>query len=130
MHTFADPLQRAVQVAPNKTAVISGTSSFTYAELHDRCMRLAGALHALGLQRGERVAVLAANGHAYLETYVGVPAAGMVIVPLNTRHAEPELEYALKDSGARVLITDRDPGKLGAVVEHVISIPDLSLIHI
>ena len=124
MHTFADPLRRAVQVAPNKTAVISGNSSFTYAEFHERCMRLAGAVHALGVQRGERVAILAANGHAYLETYVGIPAAGMIIVPLNTRHAEPELEYALKDSGARVLITDRDPGRLGAVVDHVISIPD------
>ena len=124
MHTFADPLRRAVQVAPNRTAVISGNSSFTYAEFHERCMRLAGAMHALGVQRGERVAILAANGHAYLETYVGIAAAGMVIVPLNTRHAEPELEYALRDSGARVLITDRDPGKLGAVVDHVISIPD------
>jgi len=124
MHTFVDPLLRAVQIAPEKTAVISGTASFTYSQFQERCMRLVGALHTLGLQRGDRVAILAANGHAYLETYVGVPAAGMVVVPLNTRHAEPELAYALEDSGARVLITDRDPGALGAVVEHVISIPD------
>ena len=41
-----------------------------------------------------------------------VPAAGFVIVPLNTRHAEPELRYALEDSGTRVLITDRDPDGL------------------
>jgi long-chain acyl-CoA synthetase len=124
MHTFVDPLRRALQIAPEKTAVISGSSSFTYQQFHERCMRLAGALHTLGVQRGERVAILAANGHAYLETYVGVPAAGMVVVPLNTRHAEPELAYALKDSGARVLITDRDPGALGGVVDHVISVPD------
>ncbi|MBK81966.1 MAG: AMP-dependent synthetase [Gammaproteobacteria bacterium] len=124
MHTFADPLKRALQIAPDRTAVISGDAAYTYRELHERCQRLAGALTTLGVARGERVAILAGNGNAYIETYVGVPASGRVVVPLNPRHAEPELEYALTDSGARVLITDRDPGRLGAVVEHVISIPD------
>jgi long-chain acyl-CoA synthetase len=70
------------------------------------------------------VAILAGNSHRYIETYVGVPAAGFVIVPLNTRHAEPELLYALEDSGARALIADRDPGALADVVEHVIMIDD------
>ncbi|MEQ8861007.1 MAG: AMP-binding protein [Pseudomonadales bacterium] len=124
MHTFADPLQRALQIAADRTAVISGAKSFSYREFHERCCRLAGALSTLGVARGERVAILAANGHEYLETYVGVPASGRVVVPLNTRHAEPELHYALEDSGARVLITDRDPGRLGAVVDHVISLGD------
>jgi long-chain acyl-CoA synthetase len=123
MHTFADPLRRALLVAPDRTAVISGDARFTYRSFHERCCRLAGALDALGVAAGERVAILAANGHAYLETYVAVPASGRVVVPLNTRHAEPELRYALEDSGAKVLITDRDPGLLGAVVDHVISIP-------
>jgi long-chain acyl-CoA synthetase len=123
MHTFADPLRRALQVAAGKTAVIAGDAHFTYRAFHERCQRLAGALDSLGVGRGERVAILAANGHQYLETYVGVPASGRVVVPLNTRHAEPELLYALEDSGARVLITDRDPGRLGGVVDHVISIP-------
>lgn len=49
----------------------------------------------------------------------------MIVVPLNTRHAMPELVYALKDSGANILITDRDElGELADVVEHVISLPD------
>ncbi|MFU8817394.1 MAG: class I adenylate-forming enzyme family protein [Pseudomonadales bacterium] len=124
MHTFADPLRRALQLAPDKTAVIAAEARFSYRQFHERCQRLAGVLDALGVEQGERVAILAANGHPYLETYVAVPASGRVVVPLNTRHAEPELEYALQDSGARVLITDRDPGRLGAVVEHVISIPE------
>jgi long-chain acyl-CoA synthetase len=47
-----------------------------------------------------------------------------VVVPLNTRHAEPELRYALEDAGARVLITDRDPGALAKTVERVISLPE------
>ncbi|MEM8767979.1 MAG: AMP-binding protein [Pseudomonadota bacterium] len=124
MHTFADPIKAAVRLAPEKTGVIDGGSSFTFTELHDRCARLAGALGALGLERGDRVAILAGNSHRYIETYVGVPAAGYVVVPLNTRHALPELEYALADSGARVLITDRDPGSLGEIVERVVMIPD------
>ena len=124
MHTFADPLLTAISNAPEKTAVIDQGQSFSYQQLHDRCCRLAGALTGLGLKKGDRVAILAANGHRYIETYVGVPAAGFVVVPLNTRHAIPELEYALKDSGARVLICDRNPGSLADIVEQVVMIPD------
>ncbi len=124
MHTFADPLTRAIQVAPNKTAVIDEGRSITFAELYGRCGRLIGALQALGMNRGDRIAILSGNSHHYLETYLGVPAGGFVVVPLNTRHAQPELKYALEDSGTRVLITDREPGALGDVVERVISLPD------
>ncbi|MEZ5561249.1 MAG: AMP-binding protein [Pseudomonadales bacterium] len=127
MHTFADPLRRALQLAPDKLAVVSGDDRYTFRQLADRCARLVGAMHSLGLQRGDRVAILAANCSQYIETYVGIPAGGLVVVPLNTRHAQPELEYALQDSGARVLITDRSAdalGTLAGVVEHVISIPD------
>ncbi len=124
MHTFADPLRRAVQIAPNKIAVIDEGHSFSFAELYARCCALVGALRVIGINRGDRVAILAGNSHRYLETYLGVPAGGFVVVPLNTRHAQPELKYALEDSGARVLITDRDPGALADVVEHIISIPE------
>jgi long-chain acyl-CoA synthetase len=64
------------------------------------------------------------NSHRYLEIYLTVPASGRVVVPLNTRHAEPELRYTLEDAGARLLITDRDPGALAKSVERVISLPD------
>ncbi len=53
-----------------------------------------------------------------------MPSAGYAVVPLNTRHAEAELAYALKDSGAKLLLTDRAPGALEALVERVIQIPD------
>jgi long-chain acyl-CoA synthetase len=124
MHTFADPLATAIRNGADKTAIIDQGQSFTYRQLQDRCCRLAGALVGLGLKKGDRVAILAANGHRYIETYVGVPAAGFVVVPLNTRHAMPELEYALRDSGSRVLICDRDPGPLADIVEQVVMIPD------
>jgi long-chain acyl-CoA synthetase len=124
MTTFAEPLRHACRVAPDKVAVVDGEWRCTYAQFAERCARLAAGLRNLGLRKGDRLAILAANCHQYLEAYVGVPAAGMVIVPLNTRHAGTELEYALRDSGASVLITDRPPGPLAAVVEHVVSIGD------
>ncbi len=124
MHTFADPLTRAVQVAGDRTAVISEGRRLTHRELQSRCRRLATVLKDLGAKPGDRIAVLAANTHHYLEAYVAIPAAGFVIVPLNTRHAEPELRYAIEDAGATVLIADRDPGGLRETVDTVISIPD------
>jgi len=122
VHTFVSPLEAALQQAPEKTAVIDGADRFTFRQLHERCSRLAGLLHDLGIRKGDRVAILAANGHAYVEVLVGAPAAGFVVVPLNTRHAEPELHYALEDSGTKVLITDRDPGALAEVVPVVITL--------
>ncbi|MEM9621664.1 MAG: AMP-binding protein [Pseudomonadota bacterium] len=124
MHTFADPIKRAIQVAGEKTAVIDGAQQFTYAELYERCQRLVAGLRGLGLSKGDRVAIWSDNNHQYIETYVGVPAGGLVVVPLNTRHAEPELRYALEDSGTRVLLTDRDASGLADIVEHIIPLDD------
>ena len=121
MQTIADTLRRITAAAPGRTAVIAGDQRMSFAEFGERCGRLAGALHGLGLSRGDRVAILASNGHEYLECYVGAPAAGFVIVPLNTRHASPELEYAVRDSGARLLLTDRPAGTLAGCVERVVT---------
>ncbi len=124
MHTFADPLARAQRVAAERLAVVCGDRRLTYSDLWRRCRMLAGALDAAGIGRGDRVAIWAGNCHAYIETYTTVPACGRVAVPLNTRHAEPELRYALGDSGARLLLTDRDASGLADIVERVIRIPD------
>ena len=78
----------------------------TYGELEERCHRLANALRARGLERGERVAVLAPNAPAILETHYAVPLAGGVLVTINTRLATPEVELILRHSGARFLLVD------------------------
>src|SRR5262245_19066822 len=123
MYTFADPLERARKLFPNDVATVCEDVRLTYAETWSRCRRLAGALGKLGVEAGDRVAILGLNSHQYVEVYLAVPACGRVVVPLNTRHAEPELRYALEDAGARVLITDREPGGLALCVEHVITLP-------
>ncbi len=124
MLTLADPLEHARRLHAGRTAVLDGDERFDYATFADRCARLATGLQALGVERGDRVAILASNGHRYLEAFFGVPAWGLVVVPLNTRLAEPELEAILRDSAARVLLTDRDPGKLARCVKRVVRMPD------
>jgi acyl-CoA synthetase (AMP-forming)/AMP-acid ligase II len=124
MQTFADPLRRAFLTAGDRPAVVCGRDRLTFAETWSRCRRLAGGIRGLGLSAGDRVALLGANCHRYLEAYQAVPACGLVVVPLNTRHAEPELRYALEDSGARILLTDREPGALASVVERVVRLPE------
>src|SRR4029450_2610294 len=114
----------AKKLFANHVSMVNGDVRLTYAETWSRCCRLAGALSQLGCQPGDRVAILALNSHQYLEVYMAVPASGRVVVPLNTRHAESELRYALEDSGTRVLIPDRDPGALAKAGERVIMLPD------
>jgi long-chain acyl-CoA synthetase len=135
MLTVADPLRHARRTSPGRTAVVCGGETFDYRTLHDRAARLVGGLRSLGVGPGDRVAVLALNCHRYLEAYLGIPAGGMVVVPLNIRLAEPELREILRDADARVLITDRTPGAAGGPggtgdlgsladeVEHVVELP-------
>jgi long-chain acyl-CoA synthetase len=119
MAIVISPLRRAERIAADDEAITCGETRLTYAQTAERCRRLGGALTALGLGRGDRVAVIGPNCHRYLELYQGVPGAGMVIVPLNARHAPGELRYALEDAGARALFSAVDLPDLPACVEHV-----------
>ena len=122
MTTMIGPLRRAVQVAGDRPAVTCGDTTLTHAETWERCGRLAGALRGLGLGEGDRVAIVGANCHRYLEVYQAVPGAGMVVVPLNQRHSAAELRYALEDSGARVLFAGRPIDAVPACVERVVDL--------
>src|SRR3954471_18335536 len=118
MATMISPLRRAVQVAAERPAVVCGSTELTYAQMWHRCRRLAGALRALGLQEGDRVGVVSPNCHRYLEIYQAVPGAGMVLVPLNQRHTDAELHFALEDSGTKVLFAGRPVADLPPCVEN------------
>jgi fatty-acyl-CoA synthase len=101
-------LRRSEHVYGDRLAVVDGERRFTYAELADRCWRLAGALDGLGVHPGDRVAVLAPNVGVMLEAHYGVPAARAVLVAMNTRLAVRELAYVLEHADARVLIVDEE----------------------
>ncbi len=122
MTTMLGPLRRARRIAAGVTAASCADVELTYEQTWDRCRRLIGGLRGLGLAAGDRVAVVGPNCHRYLELYQAVPGAGMVLVPLNQRHTEAELQYALEDAGAAVLFAGRDVGAAADSVKHVIDL--------
>ncbi|MFE9066524.1 acyl--CoA ligase family protein [Streptomyces violaceusniger] len=97
-------LDRAAAAHGDRVAVVDGRSRWTYAELRDRCQRLAGGLASLA--GGRPVAVLAPNTHVPLEAHYGVPWAGVPLVAVNTRLSVGEVAYILEHSKASVLIHD------------------------
>jgi fatty-acyl-CoA synthase len=99
-------LRRSALVYADKTAMIDGDQRWSYAQLHERCTRLAGALRGAGVAPGERVAVLAPNTHVLLEAHYGVPFAGAVLVALNMRLTAADLAYIIDHSDAQILIYD------------------------
>ncbi len=105
-------LDRAAAVHADRTAVIDGPLRLTYRELHDRCLRQAGALAGLGVAQGDRVAVLAANSPLLLESHFGVLYAGAVLVTLNIRLSAEELRHIVEHSGARLLLFDPEFAEL------------------
>ena len=99
-------LRRARQLHPEAIAVYDGERSITFAQFADRVARVAGALRDLGVQPGDRVAVLMLNSLRYFELYHAVPLAGAMIVPINIRWNPAEIGFGLSDSGARLLVVD------------------------
>ncbi|ONF74389.1 class I adenylate-forming enzyme family protein [Amycolatopsis keratiniphila] len=90
----------------HQVAFLDERTALEYGELADRTARLAGHLAALGVDRGDRVAVLMGNRVETAETYLAVPRSGGIAVCLNPAATATEVEYAIRDSGARVLVTD------------------------
>ena len=101
-------LDRSARAFGPRTAVVDGERRFTYAEFADRSRRLAGALQAAGVAPGDRVAALATNSHVMLEAHHGVPYAGGVLVPLNTRLSRDEIVHIVAHAGATVLLVTRE----------------------
>ena len=97
-------LDRAAAAHGGRVAVVDGAQRWTYAEMHERCRRLAGGLAPLA--GGRPVAVLAPNTHVLLEANFGVPWAGVPLVAINTRLSAGEVSYILEHCEAGVLIHD------------------------
>ena len=106
--TPLDFLRRAAAVYPDKIAVIHGSQRMTYRELYARSRRLASALGARGIGRGDTVAIVAPNTPAMLEAHYGVPMAGAVLNPLNIRLDPATIAFVLEHGGAKVLLADRE----------------------
>ena len=99
-------LARAAQTRSRHVATVYNDRQRTWGEVGKRVPRLAAGLRRLGLQPGDRLAVLALNSDNYLELFFAAAWAGLVIVPLNTRWAVPENLYSLHDAGCAALVVD------------------------
>lgn len=106
MINVGDFLTRRARLNPAREAYVDGKSGLrlTFSELNNRCNQAANALLASGVQKGERVALLLMNSAEFVELYFALAKIGAVAVPLNWRLAPDELEFILRDSGARTLI--------------------------
>jgi len=89
-------------------AVICGDQKLTWQMFHRQACQVANGLRAMGLEHGDRVAVLMSNSAEMVVAMFGVIIAGGVTVPLNTMVAEPGLEAMIEDAGARCVFASAD----------------------
>jgi fatty-acyl-CoA synthase len=111
METALTPLEfarRARKLYAGLEAVIDEDSTSTYAEFFERCDRWSAALQHFGVGPGDRVAYIAPNTRAQLESFYAVPQIGAVLVPINYRLTADDFAYLIIHSGARVVCVDCD----------------------
>jgi len=95
--------RRARKLYPEREALVDGDLRLTYSEFFERCDRWSSALQKLGIRQGDRVAYIAPNTHAQLESFYAVPQIGAVLVPLNYRLTANDFAYLINHSGARIV---------------------------
>jgi len=111
METPLTPLdfaRRARKLYPTREAVVDGDLRLTYEEFFQRCDRWSRALQNLGVKQGDRVACIAPNTHAQLESFYAVPQLGAVLVPINYRLTADDFVYLINHSGAKVVCAHSD----------------------
>ena len=101
-------LDWAARTYPQRTAVIHGRKSFTWLETEARCLRLASALSARGVGRGDTVAAMLTNTPEMYECHFGVPMTGAILNAINVRLDAATVAFILDHGEAKVLITDRE----------------------
>jgi fatty-acyl-CoA synthase len=111
METALSPLEfarRTRHLHGHRLAVVDGDLRLTYEQFFDRCDRWSAALQDLGVAQGDRVATIAPNTHAQLESFYAVPAIGAVLVPLNYRLTPDDFAYMINHSGTTVVCAHSD----------------------
>src|SRR3954451_14822589 len=101
-------LERSARVWKERPGVVAGGHTWSYGEHYERVRRAAGGLREeLGIEPGDRLAVLLTHVAPMLDLNSAAPGVGVVLVPLNTRLASAEYAYILEHCGARVLVAYR-----------------------
>src|SRR5580692_2653996 len=106
--TPLDFMRRARRLYAGREAVVDGDVRLTYEQFGQRADKWAAALQGLGVGKGDRVAYIAPNTHALLESFYAVPQLGAVLVPINYRLIADDFAYIINHSGARVVCAHPD----------------------
>src|SRR6185436_3475821 len=106
--TPLDFLRRARKLYGAREAVVDGNERWSYEEFGHRCDRWSSALQRLGVKQGDRVAYIAPNTHAQLESFYAIPQIGAVLVPLNFLLVADDFRYLIQHSGAKVVCAGAD----------------------
>ncbi|MFM8848240.1 MAG: AMP-binding protein [Actinomycetota bacterium] len=111
--TIIDHIRRAELLYPDRVAVVDepdqpapSWGTLTYREMAERARAQAAGLDALGIEAGERVAMVSHNSARLLTSFFGVSGSGRILVPVNFRLVAEEVKYIVQHSGARVLLVD------------------------
>jgi len=97
-------VQRWSDLQPHKTAIIFEGNRISYLDLHRRANRTGRWMQSLGIEKGDRVAVMLANCPEFIDLYLACARLGAIFVPLNHRVTAPELGYFLKNSRPRLFV--------------------------
>ncbi|HTX60299.1 MAG TPA: AMP-binding protein, partial [Verrucomicrobiae bacterium] len=89
---------------PERTALVFSGERTSYRELWEQARRYAGVLRARGARPGDRIAILMPNLPDFARAYYAILALGCVVVPVHALLTAEEVEYVLRDSGARTLL--------------------------
>ncbi len=108
--TLFDTLRRSARRYPDKLALRQGEQELSYRELRDLCLGVAGGLAKVGIQAGDRVAILSRNSIAFAAVRYAVAALGAILVPVNFMLNVRETAYILGHSGARLLCVGATEG--------------------
>jgi acyl-CoA synthetase (AMP-forming)/AMP-acid ligase II len=106
--TPIDFARRARKLYGDREAVIDGNVRLTYEQFFDRCDRWSATLQQFGVTQGDRVAYIAPNTNAQLESFYAVPQIGAVLVPINYRLTHEDFVYLINHSGAKVVCAQHD----------------------
>jgi fatty-acyl-CoA synthase len=100
--------RRTRRLYPEREAVVDGDLRLTYEQFFTRCDRWSAALQALGVKQGDRVAYIAPNTHAQLESFYAVPQTGAILVPVNYRLTADDFVYLINHSGSKIVCAHSD----------------------
>ncbi|MEQ8295049.1 MAG: acyl-CoA synthetase [Nitratireductor sp.] len=116
-------LERAAMTFPDQTAIVHGSARTSYRDFFARSRRLASALAARGIGKGDTVSVMLSNTPAMLEAHFGVPMVKAVLHSLNTRLDAAIIAFQLEHAETKVLIVDRE---FSAVVRDALARTEMS----